>query len=1013
MDGLKNINLKWPLSSINFEVHRFAVGETHLAVANSNIIYVYDTSTGKKIATQEQACSKDITSMCVSGCGRFLYTGSGDKNVKKWDLSEGFMLHGTSEQLPGWVTKLNTSAGGGDGQMQSQRAGSGAVLAICQEYAVVINDDQLLKEATKKKPHANGVDFIAMSCDGKKIVTTAKSKDHKKQAFKLWNRDLSEVSGGGKIKNPHSAAVRGIVFSPSDADTFYSYSNDCSVKIWQFSQKQPTTSIEGKHTAAINDLSFSWDTSTFLTCDDSEHMLLWDTSTMEPTASSSAGTIIDKAAFSTDNCMVALSRGGDVLIFEQSDDAPNNAMDNSKILQMVEKPAKRASISEPNTSRSSLTLPGASLMVPNSTPPKPPSQARSGLKGGKSPTGKGATGPRRNAKKKESKPPPGKPPASPKQSGGLMKMLSFRSRSSTAGSEASIQSATSTTASSTTVVGGPPSGPNPNAQAMKDMKAKCDAAIKERDELLKENEKLKREVLVKDANIAKTEISMKNSSEQYEQRLLDLDLKWKMYSKDFAEKFKSESDRFQEIIKQHEADNRTLLVTLDEKTHEFENLLTRKTHVISAKEEQVRSMETDITLLKDDLKETQKDREKYGHMTQIVFDILKGTKCMDVHHSPSDDEENTRELSNMIQDAISASGIVAEVGTSASSLQDAVQRHKKWEKDKRAELAQNIRSLVLEAEIEFSYQRRDSIERIEKLRNRTEGNLKEIYNKLRGDEQHCAAAKKKVTEMAEELREVDQKVVKLHAELEYEEGRRNQLKTTGQNTDVFLIHTAIQELNIEIQKWDQVKRDFGYDLSKLEAAYAKAFDAKLKSKVLFDKRKNGYDSGMGKAFIFGIKIVSDADEKEAAEEFRLRQMEDIEDFDQTRREEVATKRAAASARRRQIEQDEEMREKIQKDRDSYHAPYHGSPAALYGTSSTWSRIKDKIDGKYDFDFKDFISRDSKLQKGDTPFKTGSVLQDMVSSQKPLNRALFADSATEASDRERASIQRRVKKRMNS
>ncbi|GMH98469.1 hypothetical protein TL16_g13409, partial [Triparma laevis f. inornata] len=41
-----------------------------------------------------------------------------------------------------------------------------------------------------------------------------------------------------------------------------------------------------------------------------------------------------------------------------------------------------------------------------------------------------------------------------------------------------------------------------------------------------------------------------------------------------------------------------------------------------------------------------------------------------------------------------------------------------------------------------------------------------------------------------------------------------------------------------------------------------------------------------------------------------------------------------------------------------------------------ARIKDRIDGKYDFDFKDFISRDSKMQKGDTPFKTGSMLQDM-------------------------------------
>ncbi|GMI11066.1 hypothetical protein TrLO_g10696 [Triparma laevis f. longispina] len=973
-------------------------------------ISVYCVSTGKKITTQQSACTKEISTMCTSGCGRFLYTGSGDKNVKKWDLSEGFMLLSTSEQLPGSVTKLNTSAGGEIDADPNQQARSGALLAICQDTVCIINDSELRKEATKKKLHANGVEHVAMSCDGRNVVTTAKSKDYKKQAFKLWGRDLSEVAGGGKIKNPHLASVNGIVFSPSDADTFYSFSDDCAINVWHFSEKAPTSVIDGKHTAAINDLCFSWDASTFLTCDEDQHMLMWDANTMEPTAHSDAGTIIDKAAFSTDNSMVALSRDGDVLIFEQSEEAPNHGMDNSQIVEMVEKPAKRASISVPNTSRSSLTLPGASMTIPSSPPPKPApkkeKKGRDGLKGGKAPA-KGATGPRRNAskspaKKKESKPPPTPPPATAKkESGGLMKMLSFRSRSSTAGSEVSLQSANSansTAASSTTVVGGPPPGfpSGPNAAAMKDMKDKCDAAIKEKDELIRENAKLKRKVLVKDANIAKTEISMKNSSEQYEQRLLDLDLKWKMYSKDFAEKFKNESDRFQEIIATHEKDNRILLATLDEKTHEFEELLSRKTHVISAKEDQIRNMETDTTLLKDDLKEAQKDREKYGHMTQIVFDILKGTKCMDVHHSPSDDENNMAELANMIQDALGASGVFAEVGTSASALQSTVQQHKKWEHEKRSELAQNIRSLVLEAEIEFSYQRRDSIEKIEKLRSRTEGNVKEIYNKLRSDEQLCAAAKKKASEMAEELREVDQKVSKLHQELAHEEFRRGQLKTTGHATETFLVHTAIQELNIEIQKWDQVKRDFTFELSKLETAYSKAFDSKLKSKVTYDKRKNGYDSGMGKAFIYGIKIVSDTDEKEAAEEFRQRQMEEKEDFEQTRREEGEKKRA-----------------EIQKDRDGYHAPFHGSPAALYGTASTWSRIKDKIDGKYDFDFKDFISRDSKMQKGDTPFKTGSMLQDMVSSKKPLNRALFADRAMEASDRERRELQRRVKKRLNS
>ena len=110
----------------------------------------------------------------------------------------------------------------------------------------------------------------------------------------------------------------------SDADTFYSFSDDCAINVWHFSEKAPTSVIDGKHTAAINDLCFSRDASTFLTCDEDQHMLMWDANTMEPTAHSDAGTIIDKAAFSTDNSMVALSRDGDVLIFEQSEEVRQN-----------------------------------------------------------------------------------------------------------------------------------------------------------------------------------------------------------------------------------------------------------------------------------------------------------------------------------------------------------------------------------------------------------------------------------------------------------------------------------------------------------------------------------------------------------------------------------------------------------------------------------------------------------------------------------------------------------------
>lgn len=328
----------------------------------------------------------------------------------------------------------------------------------------------------------------------------------------------------------------------------------------------------------------------------------------------------------------------------------------------------------------------------------------------------------------------------------------------------------------------------------------------------------------------------------------------------------------------------------------------------------------------------------------------------------------------------------------ASSLQEAVERHKRWEDGKRATLAHDIRSLVLEAEVELRYKRHDTLSTIEKFRDRAEMQIGEYEKRLHRDRHNVSTLDASILEMLQEAHGVDKKCGELRDEKDKEEIRRKELSTTGQATETHLNHTAIQELGVELQRWEEVRRDFEYEIRRLREQKAKCkveYERRLKD---LEKVKASYDNGMGKAFIFGMKIVSDSDEMEAAAEFKKR-LEMKEEEEEERKRKLVEERAARRRARKKAEEDKDKVE-WQKEREDYQGPFMGSPASLYVTASHHAKIRDKINGKYDFSFEDFVSRDSKIQRGDVPFKQGSMLGDLVSEEKPLNRSLFADKAAE-------------------
>lgn len=183
----------------------------------------------------------------------------------------------------------------------------------------MVEGDNLEIIASRKAPnlHKNGVECFAISSSGNNLVTSAARAKAKSQAFKLWTGNVEEII---KLKQPHMNVVQGVVFSPTSDDTFYSFANDCSVKVWSFSKKACTATIEGAHYASISSLSFSRDGRYFLTTAMDNSLTMWNASTNKRRASCDAGEILSDAVFcgENDERIVTLGRAGGVKVWDET-----------------------------------------------------------------------------------------------------------------------------------------------------------------------------------------------------------------------------------------------------------------------------------------------------------------------------------------------------------------------------------------------------------------------------------------------------------------------------------------------------------------------------------------------------------------------------------------------------------------------------------------------------------------------------------------------------------------------
>jgi hypothetical protein len=193
-------------------VHFVAVDRSgKLLLSASNKIKIWDLDKGKRLSTFWHACT--VNSALMIPHRDLLVSGSNDRKIKLWNLSQGNLLR----TLHGHQQSVSTVAITPNGQI---------LVSGSADQTLKLWDLETGKLLHTIKGHGGAINAVITSPDGRTIISG--SDDH---TIKLWDIDtgilLHTLTG-------HTQAVKDVVISP-DGRMLVSGSADQTIKIWRVS----------------------------------------------------------------------------------------------------------------------------------------------------------------------------------------------------------------------------------------------------------------------------------------------------------------------------------------------------------------------------------------------------------------------------------------------------------------------------------------------------------------------------------------------------------------------------------------------------------------------------------------------------------------------------------------------------------------------------------------------------------------------------------------------------------
>jgi len=197
-----------------------------------------------------------VFAVVLSPDGRNVFSDSGDKTIKLWDIQTGANLRTfTGHSGPVWGIALSPDgrtllSGSSDNTLKQWEVATGKVLRTFTG-------------------HSGGVTSVALSSDGRTALSASEDK-----TLKLW-----EVATGKLLRTfaGHTDLISTVAFSPDGLNAL-SAASDKTVKLWTVATGALVRSFEG-HTNYVAGAAFSPDGRTMVSASADRTLKLWDVAT--------------------------------------------------------------------------------------------------------------------------------------------------------------------------------------------------------------------------------------------------------------------------------------------------------------------------------------------------------------------------------------------------------------------------------------------------------------------------------------------------------------------------------------------------------------------------------------------------------------------------------------------------------------------------------------------------------------------------------------------------------------
>jgi WD40 repeat protein/serine/threonine protein kinase/tetratricopeptide (TPR) repeat protein len=216
---------------------------------DDNTIRIWDAQTGIKL----RVLSGGGSSISFGPDGRRIASAGWDGAIKVWDVETGELIasYGQDEEVACVAFSPDGHcivSGGRDGGIKVRDAASGAEMATMPG-------------------HSGGINHVAFSPDGRRIVSCARADN----TVRIWD---AETGAELRVLHGHEWDVTSIWFSP-DGSRIISSSWDSTIKVWD-AYVDPTRMLLKGHKAAVTGLAFTPDGKQLVSGDRDGLVKVWD-----------------------------------------------------------------------------------------------------------------------------------------------------------------------------------------------------------------------------------------------------------------------------------------------------------------------------------------------------------------------------------------------------------------------------------------------------------------------------------------------------------------------------------------------------------------------------------------------------------------------------------------------------------------------------------------------------------------------------------------------------------------